>query len=230
MSPPSRRTKLRLVSPLWPKAMQMSWPRIGRRNRQALAAPAGEHDRSGRTPGNDNYPRFDFRALTQISRHHDRCPRWIRAPPESVLSPVGHRTKAVSAGWRRTELADALGIEAPAAQKRVQAARERYGDIRPALLIDGPPRRRQKPLGILKTPVAEREWLSLDEVIAFTRHSAEVIKQWRQYGLLPNTQRVAPTRLLYLRADLRRVLSAPRRGEVGIDREALLATIRAAPV
>jgi hypothetical protein len=137
---------------------------------------------------------------------------------------------AVNEGWRIIDLARVLDLDSSAARKRVQSARERYGDVRPALVVPEPPRPLPKAFDVLKTPVEDREWLSLAEAIACTDHSTETIKQWRRLGLLPNTDRVGPNWLLYLRADLKRVLTAPEYKRGDVDRTALLEAISTAAV
>jgi hypothetical protein len=136
---------------------------------------------------------------------------------------------AVSQGWHAAELGREIGIEAKAAQKRVAAARERYGDSRPALAVPEPPKR-PKALDILKTPIEDREWLSLPEASAYTGRSCETIKKWRRLGLLPNTHTVTPTWKLYLRADLKRVMRAPEYKRGGVNRKALLRLLSTAVV
>jgi hypothetical protein len=58
----------------------------------------------------------------------------------------------------------------------------------------------------------------------------ETIKQWRCLGLLPNTDRVGSNWLLYLRADPKRVLTAPEYKRGNVDRTALLEAIGTAAV
>jgi hypothetical protein len=98
-------------------------------------------------------------------------------------------------------------------------------------LGDWAPRRtRRWKLAELRTPVEQREWLSLSEAARHLRSSRRTIHGWNEAGLLPNTREPAKGSRLYLRADLDRVRHAPRRGAKQIDRKALLARIRGSSV
>jgi hypothetical protein len=61
------------------------------------------------------------------------------------------------------------------------------------------------------------------------RRHRETLRGWRNDGLLPLTQLDEPARYIYYyaRSDLERILAAPRRGKLGINRVALKAAIDA---
>jgi hypothetical protein len=137
---------------------------------------------------------------------------------------------AVDAGWSCTALARAMGLRPTTARARVRAARSRYERHSPAIVISEPPPRPLRPLDILKRPVTEREWLTLHEAASHAGRSLEAVRRWRRFGLLPNTQTISPTRMLYLRADLDRVTAAPQYRRGRVDRIALLEQIRRSAV
>ena len=124
------------------------------------------------------------------------------------------------AGWRGFELADLAGLAAPAVRQRVSAARRR-GDHLTGLHIPEPLVAR-RPLALLATPVEQREWLRIDEAARLARVSRATLRSWRRAGLLPNTHWVTARYPLGLRADLLRVLRAPRdRYGRGVDHQAV---------
>jgi len=88
--------------------------------------------------------------------------------------------------------------------------------------VPGPP---APPAALPEIPLKEREWLRAREATAFVGVCYETLTQWRKAGLLPATTRVDRSKCLYSRADLQRVMSAPRRGKVGVSRPAVLAAI-----
>ena len=82
------------------------------------------------------------------------------------------------------------------------------------------------PAALPEIPLREREWLRAREATAFVGVCYETLTRWRKAGLLPVTTRVDRSKCLYSRADLQRVMSAPRRGKVGVPRPAVLTAIR----
>ena len=136
---------------------------------------------------------------------------------------------AVEAGWTRTEIGRVLGMNHQTVAARVRTARELYGDATPALVVDAPLGPPPDPLAVLRRPVAEREWLGLREAAAFAGCHTYTIRNWRVGGLLPNTEHPSPKMYLFLRADLRRVMRAPRYKGQGVNYEALRAEIASAP-
>jgi hypothetical protein len=97
-------------------------------------------------------------------------------------------------------------------------------------VVTQPPPRPSRPLDVLKLPVNERQWLTLHEAASHAGRSLEAVRRWRRFGLLPNTQTISPTRMLYLRADLDRVTSAPQYRRGGVDRIGLREQIRRSAV
>ena len=113
---------------------------------------------------------------------------------------------AHDAGWLYSELADAAGLTRATVYARVTAARRRYNDVVPALVIDAP-LARVDPYAVLRRPVDEREWLTAREATEFVQRDYSTIRHWLADGLLPNTTRRGRGKRLYLRADLQRVLA-----------------------
>lgn len=137
---------------------------------------------------------------------------------------------AVEAGWTRTEIGAALGMNHQTVSARVVAARALYGDAKPALMVDAPLDRPPNPLAVLRQPVDEREWLTRLEAAEFLGCDPSSIRNWLAEGLLPNTQRPNGKKHLFLRADLQRIRNAPRYKGHGVDYRALRAQIEASPV
>lgn len=121
----------------------------------------------------------------------------------------------VEAGWRPFEVSAALGLDANTGRKRVSTARARL--IPAGITVVGPPPPRPSRASITARPAHEREWLRATEAAATAGVTASTINRWQQAGLLPNTDRAQPRRPLYLRADVRRVSTAPRWRNGGID-------------
>jgi hypothetical protein len=74
------------------------------------------------------------------------------------------------------------------------------------------------------------KWLDGPAAVAFTGLDRSTIRDWRELGLLPNTRPIAGNRYLYARGDLELVLSAPRKGKLGIDHEAARALVERLPL
>ena len=136
----------------------------------------------------------------------------------------------VEAGWRRVEIAAALGMNHQTVAQRVAAAGRRLEDASPALVVDAPLDRPPDPLAVLEQPVEEREWLTMGEAVEYTGRTRMTIQTWRDEGLLPNTQRPNGRVYLYLRADLQRVLRGPKAKRRGVDHKALRDVIAEAAV
>jgi excisionase family DNA binding protein len=134
----------------------------------------------------------------------------------------------VEAGWRINELADELELKRTAAQARVQTARDR-GITTVGLDVPAAPRRRPTRADQLALPVDEREWLTATEAAELAGVGKSTIPRWLRLGLLPHTQYADRPRPLYLRADVLRVMAAPRASNGGIDPEAALERIRSRP-
>lgn len=172
----------------------------------------------------------DLVTALRRARHLEVLADGLDQQRRAVAGTASIMLAAVDAGWPVVAVARAVGVRASTARARVRSARTRYGgDGRPAIVVDEP-LRRGKPLDVLKQPTNEREWLTLHEAAEHSGRSLEAIRQWRRRGLLPNTQTVSPTRMLYLRADLDRVLGAPTYRSHGVDQKALLARIQRLPV
>lgn len=127
-------------------------------------------------------------------------------------------------GWTVTELAADLNVEPATLRRRVRLARAR-GERPAAVNVPDPPPRYTGPLAVLRVPAQEREWLRFSEAVAFAGVSPETVRSWRRAGLLPNCRQVNPHFHLYLRADLRRVLAAPRYNRHGASHQAVRESI-----
>ena len=199
------------------------WPARGHRA-ERTAAGAGKLERVRRMP-----PDLvkQLRAARRFELHADGLHR----QRDAITATGSMMLAVVEAGWSRTEIAAALGMNHQTVAKRVATARQLYGDARPGLLVaEAPARTAPHPLAVLRQPVSEREWLSQTEAAKFAGRSAFTIRDWRRGGLLPNTQRPTTGTYLYLRADLRRVLRGPLYKNRGVDHQAVRAEIDAAPV
>jgi len=130
---------------------------------------------------------------------------------------------AANAGWRPGELADAAGLQAPAVRARIHVARKRHGGHAVGVDVPAPP---QPPAPPPELPLHQREWLRSREALALTGVCSKTLTNWRRAQLLPTTRRVGRHHG-YALTDLLRVMSAPRRGRVGVCRSAVLAAIRA---
>jgi hypothetical protein len=126
---------------------------------------------------------------------------------------------AHEAGWSIVELAAVLGVKRSAAQMRIKVARDR-GFTAQGLDVSPAPRRPPTRAEQLAVPVEEREWLTASEAAAVVGVGASTIPRWRKLGFLPNTMYVGRPRPLYLRADLLRIIAAPRAANGGIDPQA----------
>lgn len=130
---------------------------------------------------------------------------------------------AVQAGWRVSELADAIGMQRSTAAvrvRRVHATSEQVAGI----AVPGPPVPDTPDSDL---PLDERRWLRAREVRQLLGVSNATIGQWLNAGLLPRTR--SGTRARYLREDVDRLRTAPRRGRCGIDRAAVLRLIEQQP-
>lgn len=112
---------------------------------------------------------------------------------------------SLEAGWRMHELLPALGIKRAAAEQRVTRALERGVDGAGIMVPMAPARPPSRP-ALLRVPAAEREWLTLGEAAELAGVNRSTISRWRRAGLLPHTWWIVPTRPLYLRADVLRVV------------------------
>lgn len=131
---------------------------------------------------------------------------------------------AVEAGWTRGEIANALGMNRNAVQNRVVEARARLGSQPPALVVDHPLDKPPPRSSALALPLAQREWLTIGEAGDFAGVSRSAIRLWRLRGMLPHTDQATPSLYLYLRADLERIMSAPRRNN-GVDHTAVMTAV-----
>ena len=166
----------------------------------------------------------------RAARRLERAADGLHRERAAIAATGALMLAAVEAGWTRTEIGVVLGMNHQTVATRVIAARERYGDVIPALLVDAPLDRRPDPLAVLRRPVEEREWLTVVEAAEFAGCHRFTIRNWRRGGLLPNTEHPSPKLYLYLRADLQRVTRAPRYKAHGVDYAALRAEIEASPV
>lgn len=119
---------------------------------------------------------------------------------------------AIDAGWQQLELARALGMKLGTVHKRIQSARQSHPDGT-GVVVDAPLDRPPAPLAVLRRPVDQRGWLTVTEAAAYLGKDPETVRNWLNRGVLPNTDRRVANRHLYLRADLDRVMAAPRRGK-----------------
>lgn len=124
----------------------------------------------------------------------------------------------LDAGWRLFELQAAAGLKRSTAQRRVTNARTR-GLEPAAVVVPLPPARRRKRSDVWRTPVEQREWLSVQEAADFAGVNVSTIARWRRAGVLPNTTWTSSVQALYLRADIIRVAVQPRwrNGGVRLD-------------
>ena len=130
---------------------------------------------------------------------------------------------AVEHGWLVKDVAAAVNLSPGTASKRINDARRRRGDAPTGLALDRPAPVRGV-LAELATPVEEREWLSRAEAAALLDVAPRTIQDLHADGLLPNSRTLTGTWRVYLRADLERVRSGPRKG-VYLDRAALRASL-----
>lgn len=120
---------------------------------------------------------------------------------------------AVDSGWRAVDLAGPMGMKPDTIRKRVRDARS---SSRPPSGLDLPPAGEPDPmLAVLSTPADEREWLTGREVAELAGISMFTVRNWSAAGLLPNARKLPSNRVLYLRADILRVMRAPRYNELG---------------
>jgi len=124
---------------------------------------------------------------------------------------------ALDAGWRISEVATIAGLKRTTAEKRVEAARRRgldgSGIDVPAPPASPPPSRPS----LLRVPAAEREWLTASEAARMAGVDRSTIARWSRAGVLPNTWWIVPSRPLYLRADVIRLLKEPRWRNNGVN-------------
>lgn len=131
---------------------------------------------------------------------------------------------AVDAGWQVTEIGRVIGMRRHAASRRVVAARDRRHPTGLAV-PSPPPRRAPRPSDLLRVPVEQRDWLSTQEAADHAHVPIVALRTWRRGGLLPATRALNRTRNLYARADLQRVINAPRYNARGVNHQAVRAIL-----
>ena len=147
---------------------------------------------------------------------------------EAGAQSRGRRTEAIAetslillaaydCGWRLVELAEAAGLQPSTVSARVRHARRSGRPM--SIEVVAPP----APVGEL--PLDQREWLKAGDACAVAGVTYTTLRQWRECGLLPTSRRVTTRLYLYARADLDKIIAAPRLPNSGIDRRAVLATL-----
>lgn len=140
--------------------------------------------------------------------------QWLNA----VRATTGLVRAAQAAGWTCADLAPALGMKVKTLRRRVtRVPHDAAGGIE---VTPAPP-----PAGHAAPPLPpeQREWLTSTQARELAGAiSPLTLAQWHHAGLLPRTRTDAPGNgYLYSRADIERVLAAPRNGR-GVVRSAVL--------
>ncbi len=119
-------------------------------------------------------------------------------------------------------------MKPPAVRSRV--ARVRGIGHRSGLNVPAPIRKPDPMRSVLETPLKDRQWLTGREALEYANVSLYTLRNWRTAGLLPNAHKLKSNRVLYLRADLTRVMRAPQYKNHGAHYSAVLAAVRASGV
>jgi hypothetical protein len=166
----------------------------------------------------------DLAELLQRARELEALADTMTRRRRAVAGTAALMLAMIDAGWSAASIGRVAGLEGATVRARVRAARQRYDGEVPAIVVDEPLRSSPR-LAALRQPLADRQWLSLAEAAEFAGRSVETIRLWRRSGLLPNSRPMTSTWIVYLRADIKRVLASPTNGRRGVDRRALLQSI-----
>jgi len=152
-------------------------------------------------------------ALEGVADSHARR-QWAIAATSRLLYA------ARQAGWRPTELADAIEANPWTIARRTRvaaAAGTATGLVVPRPATPAPPPRDV-------TPLAERDWLRSGEVCILLKVASSTLAQWRSEGLTPGAE-FRNGYWWFPREDLQRLAQAPRR-QGGVDRAAVRRRIK----
>jgi DNA-binding transcriptional MerR regulator len=148
----------------------------------------------------------------QTARQYERDAADAHARREAIAATVALIRGLFDLEWRNKEVAAAIGIDPRTIDHRIRVAKARgeppaklSPDLAPAEPPDGH-------FPFPRTPIEQRDGLTLNEAAAYAGCSLQTIANWRNAGLLPNTDETTYPNRVYSRTDIGKVLTAPRNG------------------